>query len=119
MYTLVFGNRISIGVTIPALISEFGMTNTEAGTLSGFFFLGYFSTQVPAGFWIARSGSRGLVGVSLCLMSLFLGLFGSMTTLVWAGWYRFGLGCTQGPISVGGNALSWLVRTPVLIQTDI
>lgn len=105
MYTMVFGNRISIGVTIPALTSEFGMTNTEAGALSGFFFLGYFMTQVPAGFWIARFGSRGLVGVSLCLMTLFLWLFGSMTTLMWAGWYRFGLGVTQGPISVGGNAL--------------
>ncbi len=105
MYTMVFGNRISIGVTIPALISEFGMTNTEAGALSGFFFLGYFTTQVPAGFWIARFGSRGLVGAALCVMSLFLGLFGSMSTLAWAGWYRFGLGITQGPASVGGNAL--------------
>ena len=84
MYTAVFGNRISIGVAIPALIDEFGMTNTAAGALSGFFFLGYFLTQVPAGFWIARFGSRGLVGVSLCLMSLFLWLFGSMSTLAWA-----------------------------------
>ena len=105
MYTIVFGNRISIGVTIPALIGEFGMTNTEAGALSGFFFLGYFMTQVPAGFWIARFGCRGLVGFSLCLMVLFLWLFGSMNTLLWAGWYRFGLGFSQGPISVGGNAL--------------
>ncbi|HWR30585.1 MAG TPA: hypothetical protein VN631_12230 [Negativicutes bacterium] len=40
MYTMVFGHRISIGVTIPALTSEFGMTNTEAGALSGFSFSG-------------------------------------------------------------------------------
>ena len=105
MYTLVFGSRISIGVTIPALVSEFGMSNTEAGALSGFFFLGYFLTQVPAGLWIARSGCRVLVGVALCLMSLFLWLFGSMATLTWAGWYRLGLGVTQGPISVGGNSI--------------
>ena len=105
MYTLVFGNRISIGVTIPALIDEFGMTNTAAGALSGFFFLGYFLTQVPAGFWIARFGSRGLVGVALGLMSLFLWLFGTMSTLAWAAWYRLGLGISQGPISVGGNAI--------------
>jgi sugar phosphate permease len=105
MYTLVFGSRISIGVTIPALVSEFGMSNTEAGALSGFFFLGYFLTQVPAGLWIARSGCRVLVGVALCMMSLFLWLFGSMSTLTWAGWYRLGLGVTQGPISVGGNSI--------------
>ena len=105
MYTLVFGSRISIGVTIPALVSEFGMTNTEAGALSGFFFLGYFMTQIPAGLWIARSGCRILVGAALCLMSVFLWLFGSMTTLTWAGWYRLGLGVTQGPISVGGNSI--------------
>ena len=105
MYMLVFGSRISIGVTIPALVSEFGMSNTEAGALSGFFFLGYFLTQVPAGLWIARSGCRVLVGVALCLMSLFLWLFGSMATLTWAGWYRLGLGVTQGPISVGGNSI--------------
>ena len=105
MYTLVFGSRISIGVTIPALVSEFGMSNTEAGALSGFFFLGYFLTQVPAGLWIARSGCRVLVGAALCLMSLFLWLFGSMSTLTWAGWYRLGLGVTQGPISVGGNSI--------------
>ena len=105
MYTIVFGNRISIGVTIPALIGEFGMTNTEAGALSGFFFLGYFITQVPAGFWIARFGSRGLVGFSLFLMALFLWLFGSMTTLVLASWYRLGLGLTQGPVSIGGNSI--------------
>lgn len=105
MYTIVFGSRISIGVTIPTLISEFGMSNTEAGALSGFFFLGYFLTQVPAGLWIARSGCRVLVTVALCMMSLFLWLFGSMTTLFWAGWYRFGLGVTQGPISVGGNSV--------------
>jgi predicted MFS family arabinose efflux permease len=101
----VCGNRISIGVAIPALVSEFGMTNTEAGALSGFFFLGFFITQVPAGFWIARFGSRGLVGITLCLMSVFLWLFGSMTTLVWAGWYRLGLGLSQGPVSVGSNSI--------------
>lgn len=105
MYTLVFGSRISIGVTIPALVSEFGMSNTEAGALSGFFFLGYFLTQVPAGLWIARSGCRILVGVALCAMAMFLWLFGSMSTLAWAGWYRLGLGVTQGPISVGGNSI--------------
>lgn len=104
MYATVFGTRISIGVALPALISEFGMTNTEAGALSGFFFLGYFLTQVPAGFWISRFGSRGLVGISLFLMSLFLWLFGSMASLTWAVWYRFGLGISQGPASVGGNA---------------
>ena len=105
MYTFVFGSRISIGVTIPALVNEFGMSNTEAGALSGFFFLGYFMTQVPAGLWIARSGCRVLVGIALCLMSVFLWLFGSMSTLTWAGWYRLGLGVTQGPISVGGNSI--------------
>ena len=105
MYTAVFGVRISIGVTLPALISEFGMTNTEAGALSGFFFLGYVLTQVPAGFWIARFGSRILVGIALFLMSGFLWLFGTMSTLAWAGWYRFGLGISQGPVSVGGNAI--------------
>jgi predicted MFS family arabinose efflux permease len=73
--------------------------------LSGFFFFGYFMTEVLAGFWIARFGSRGMVVFSMCLMVLFLWLFGSMNTLLWAGWYRFGLGFSQGPISVGGNAL--------------
>lgn len=105
MYTLVFGNRISIGVAIPSLIGEFGMTNTEAGALSGFFFVGYSLTQVPAGFWIARFGSRGIVGAALCLMSVFLWIFGSMNSLAWAVWYRLGLGFSQGPVSVGGNAL--------------
>lgn len=105
MYTVVFGTRISIGVTLPTLIGEFGISNTEAGALSGFFFVGYFLTQVPAGFWIARYGSCNLVGAALGLMSLFLWLFGSMTTLAWAGWYRLGQGITQGPVSVGGNSI--------------
>ena len=105
MYTVVFGTRISIGVTIPALIQEFGISNTEAGALSSFFFMGYFLTQVPAGFWIARFGSRTLVGVSLGFMALFLWLFGSMKTLAWASIYRLGLGITQGPVSVGGNSV--------------
>lgn len=105
LYTVVFGVRISIGVTLPALIQEFGITKTEAGALSGFFFLGYFLTQVPAGFWIARFGSRTLVSLALCFAAIFLWLFGTMTSLAWAGWYRFGLGISQGPVSVGGNAI--------------
>jgi MFS family permease len=41
------------------IIDEFHINNFEAGAIASMFFLGYAVSQIPAGFFIAKRGTRG------------------------------------------------------------
>ncbi|WP_425058762.1 putative galactarate transporter [Sporomusa carbonis] len=103
-YMINFADRTNIGVVLPAIKNEFGVSNFEAGALASFFFLGYAVTQIPAGFWISRFGTRGLVSLSILGFSIFTFLIGTSASATAMKWFRLGLGLCEGPSPVGGSA---------------
>jgi sugar phosphate permease len=103
-YTMCFADRGNIGVVLPALKTEFSMTNMEAGALMSFFFVGYATTQIPAGFFASRFGTRGLVSCSMLGFSLFTYFISTANSAHAIKWLRIGLGCCEGPFPIGATA---------------
>jgi len=100
-YTINFADRSNIGIVLPLLKTEFDLTNFELGALSSFFFLGYATTQIPAGFWYSRYGCRVLVPLSSLAFSLVTWFMGSATSAAQMKWLRLALGVAEGPGPVG------------------
>jgi sugar phosphate permease len=103
-YMMCFADRGNIGVVLPALKAEFSMTNMEAGALMSFFYIGYSVTQIPAGFFASRFGTRGLVCGSVLGFSLFTYLISTASSAAMIKWSRIGLGCCEGPFPVGASS---------------
>lgn len=58
IYVLASSNRACMGFVMPFISKEFGLSNTEAGSVLGVFFLGYGLSQIPAGLLVAKFGVR-------------------------------------------------------------
>lgn len=100
-YAINYADRTNLGVALPFITKDFGLSNFEAGALASFFFLGYAISQIPAGFWFSKFGTRGLVTASIIGFSActyLIGLAASASQIIWA---RLGLGLTEGPTPVG------------------
>ncbi len=100
-YAMNYSDRTNIGVALPFISKDFGLNNFEAGALASMFFLGYAVSQIPAGFWYARFGTRGLVALSIAAFSFFTYLIGTAGSALGIKWARFGLGIAEGPTPVG------------------
>ena len=59
VYAINYADRTNIGAVLPFIIDEFHINNFEAGAIASMFFLGYAVSQIPAGFFIAKRGTRG------------------------------------------------------------
>lgn len=102
-YVMCFADRGNVGVVLPVLRQEFQMSNMEAGALMSFFFIGYSLSQIPAGFFASRFGTRGLVSVSVLGFSLFTYLIGTANSAAVIKWFRIALGTLEGPFPVGAT----------------
>ena len=100
-YAINFADRSNIGVALPFIRQEFQINNFEAGAIASFFFLGYATTQIPAGFWFSKFGTRGLVSLSIIGFSIFTYLIGTAQSALGLKWFRLGLGVFEGPTPVG------------------
>ncbi|MGG4663290.1 MFS transporter [Providencia vermicola] len=101
VYAVNYADRSNIGAVLPFITDEFKLTNLEAGSLASMFFLGYALCQIPAGFWMAKRGIRGMVSLSILgfsAMTWFIGLAQSAFAIKWL---RLGLGMTEAPTPVG------------------
>lgn len=98
-----FADRANIGVVIPSLRTEFGISNAEAGALASIFFLGYAFMQIPAGFLVSRFGTRGFVASTIFLFSGFTYMIGTATNVFQVKMYRLLLGITEAPTPVGAS----------------
>ncbi|QIQ22287.1 MFS transporter [Zophobihabitans entericus] len=101
VYAVNYADRTNIGAVLPFIIEEFQLSNFEAGSLASMFFLGYAVSQIPAGFWMAKRGTRGLVSLSILGFSAFTWLIGTASSAFAIKWIRLGLGLTEGPTPVG------------------
>lgn len=70
MYTISFFDRVNIGMALPHITAEMGLSSVEAGWLGSAFAWGYVATQFTAGWLALRFGSRRIIGVSLFLWCL-------------------------------------------------
>lgn len=77
--------RVAITVVAPGIMSDFGLTQTQMGTVFSAFLVGYTVFQVPSG-WLADRISARRIFLALCSGFTLLTLF---TALV--GWRGFGL----------------------------
>ncbi len=101
VYAINYADRTNIGAVLPFIIDEFHINNFEAGAIASMFFLGYALSQIPAGFFIAKKGIRGMVALSIFGFSAFTWLMGTATSVLGLKFIRLGLGLTEGPCPVG------------------
>lgn len=100
-YAINYMDRTNIGVVLPFISEDFGLSNFEAGALASTFFLGYALSQIPAGYFLGKFGTRGMVSLSILGFSLFTYLIGTASSPFMIKLYRFMLGVTEGPTPVG------------------
>lgn len=81
VYAINYADRTNIGAVLPFIIDEFHINNFEAGAIASMFFLGYAVSQIPAGFFIAKRGTRGLVSLSIFGFSAFTWLMGTVSSV--------------------------------------
>lgn len=101
VYAVNYADRTNIGAVLPFIIEEFQINNFEAGAIASMFFLGYAISQIPAGFFMAKKGIRGMVALSIFGFSFFTWLMGTASSVVALKWIRLGLGLSEGPCPVG------------------
>lgn len=101
VYAINYADRTNIGAVLPFIINEFHINNFEAGAIASMFFLGYSVSQIPAGFFIAKRGTRGLVSLSIFGFSAFTWLMGTVSSVFGLKLVRLGLGLSEGPCPVG------------------
>ncbi|WP_275553840.1 MFS transporter [Mixta sp. Marseille-Q2659] len=101
VYAVNYADRTNIGAVLPFIIKEFHINNFEAGAIASMFFLGYALSQIPAGFFMAKKGIRGVVALSIFGFSFFTWLMGTASSVVGLKWIRLGLGLSEGPCPVG------------------
>ncbi|HFK7186080.1 TPA: MFS transporter [Serratia odorifera] len=101
VYAINYADRTNIGAVLPFIIEEFHINNFEAGAIASMFFLGYAVSQIPAGFFIAKRGTRGLVSLSIVGFSAFTWLMGTVSSVFGLKMARLGLGLSEGPCPVG------------------
>lgn len=100
-YMIAGADRANIGVVVPFIKQEYGLSNTDIGALASLFYLTYAVVQIPAGYLFSRFGIRNLLTASLVLTSLstlFIGMTSSVLQLKLA---RALLGAAEGPINIG------------------
>lgn len=68
------------------------------------FFFGYALTQIPAGFFASRFGTRALVSFAAMGFSVFTFLIGTARSALMIKWFRVGLGAFEGPFAVGSTS---------------
>lgn len=65
MYTIAYFDRANIGVALPFISKDLGLTPTQAGFIGGVFAWGYAATQVISGWLTLKLGARNVIGYAL------------------------------------------------------
>ncbi len=98
IYTVASADRANIGIALPYIRKEYGMSNTEAGAVISLFFVTYSLGQVPFGFVCSRFGVRRVLPAFMLLTSLFTGLIGTASGPLALKLFRAGLGLVEAPL---------------------
>ncbi len=101
LYTVATADRSNIGVALPFIKKEFGLSNTEAGSIVSMLFMAYALMQIPAGFLYAKTGVRRVLPLGMLLTSLFTAMQGLTSSVLSLKLTRFALGLSEGPLPIG------------------
>lgn len=112
MYTISFFDRVNIGLALPSMSRDLGLSPVDAGLAGGVFFWGYLITFLAAGWLAPRFGPRRTVFASLLAWGFFAmvtGLVQNFPELLAA---RFLLGMAEGPVWTSTSMLlsQWFLK---------
>ena len=111
LYTISYLDRVNIGMALPSLSKDLGLTPTQSGFVGGVFFWGYIIGCFSAGWLVPRFGAKRIVLYALVTWGLFAigtGLSYDFHALVIM---RFLLGLAEGPVwtSVAALLSQWFL----------
>lgn len=99
IYTVASADRANIGIALPYIQKEFGLSNTQVGAVISLFGLAYGIFQIPAAFLNKIWGVRAVLPLFMVLTSAAtatMGLVGSALALQVT---RFALGVAEAPLA--------------------
>jgi MFS transporter, ACS family, hexuronate transporter len=95
-----YADRAALGVSGPAIIKQFGFTQTEFGLISSFFFIGYAPFCFIGGWLSDRYGPRAVMGAAVGWWSIFTASTAACTGLLSFLFARVMFGIGEGPQGV-------------------
>jgi len=101
IWSIAMADRADLGVALPYITKEFGLSNTEAGGIVSVFFLAYASAQLPAGLIFKKLSARIIFPICMILASIFTFLVGTTSSPFLMKMTRLGLGLAEGPLGIG------------------
>ncbi|MCQ2995177.1 MFS transporter [Pseudomonas syringae] len=98
VYMLAAADRANIGIALPYIQKEFGISNSQAGLAVSAFFLFYSLGQIPAGFVVSRFDVRLVAPISIALTSMVTLLIGTAHNFGLLKIYRSALGVAEAAL---------------------
>ncbi|SIT35298.1 conserved membrane hypothetical protein [Paraburkholderia piptadeniae] len=113
MYTLAIIDRSNLGMAIPSMREELGMTPTAIGRAAGAYFWGYLVMQVPIGRIVNLWSPKKVIFILMLLWSVIALTTASVTTERELAINRFMLGLAEGGLLTSVLVLirAWFTRT--------
>jgi sugar phosphate permease len=103
---------VNIGMALPAITKDLGLSPSQGGLVGGIFFWGYLISFLAAGRLAPRLGAKRLIFYSLIGWGAFAMLAGFAHNLVELAAMRFMLGLCEGPVWTSLTLLlsQWFLR---------
>ena len=104
VWTVACADRANMGIALPYMKKEFGITNLEAGAIISLFGTAYAIVQIPIGLFYKSVGNtvRSIMfPLFLAITSLCTFLMGTTSSPLMLKLYRVGLGIGEGPLGIG------------------
>ncbi|ALK96550.2 MFS transporter [Massilia sp. WF1] len=104
IWAIACADRANLGIALPYMKKEYGISNTEAGMIISLFSFAYGIVQIPTGLLYKRLSARltgRLFPVFMILTSVFTGLMGTTSSVFLLKLFRVGLGISEGPLGIG------------------
>jgi sugar phosphate permease len=104
IWAIACADRANLGIALPFMKKEYGISNTEAGMIISLFSFAYGVVQIPAGLIYKRLSNRvsgALFPVFMIFTSIFTGLMGTTSSVFFLKLFRVGLGISEGPLGIG------------------
>lgn len=100
LYTIAFADRANIGIALPHIKDEFGLTNAQAGLVAGMFSAVYAICQFPSSLAVKRLGVNRAVPIFMILSSGAAALGGIATSFFMLKASRILLGIVEAPLAI-------------------
>jgi len=104
IWAIACADRANLGIALPFMKKEYGITNTEAGVIISLFSFAYGMVQIPAGLIYKRLSNKvsgAIFPIFMIFTSVFTGLMGTTSSVFLLKFFRVGLGISEGPLGIG------------------